>query len=791
MHRSHTEHEPIFGRWLQRRRKALGLTQVQLAENVRCSPATIRKLESDERRPSKPIARRLAECLGVDDSELRPFVEFARGGWSDRPIAGPALEPPSPWRTANHDAKHLPGQLTRLVGRDAELATVTDRLRRGDVRLLTLTGPGGIGKTRLALESARELALHFEHGASAVMLAAIDDPATVIATIAQTLGVAAGKNRPVAQEVMEHLREQETLLLLDNFEQVVDAAPQLVDILSACPGLKLLITSREVLHLRGEQELRLEPLPVPNAVASDESHPSNVAAFPAVELFVERAGDASAGFALDSSNADAVAEICTRLDGVPLAIELAAARIRLFPPRLLLDRLASGLDILAGGARDAPARQRTLRAAIAWSYDLLNEEDQAVFRRLSVFRGGFSLEAAEAVCRPDDDVFERIASLVDKSLLTRMPTDDELRFTMLGTLQEYAGERLTASGEEDTVRQRHAQYYLDLAKQAEPELVGDTQAAWLEKLTSEIDNLRAVGELYRRRGDTESITQLELALVAFWAVRIPTADLRARLEPLLPSAPHSGKQRARLLYQLGIVAVSQGDHSAAEARFHEAFELFERLGNRPKAAMSLLYLAVASQHRGESATTRASVQRALDFGRESGDDYIVAASLTVLGELARSAGDYLQAEKHYVDAEAVGATSWSQSNKAGARLNRAYVALNLGDATRAAALFLESLELSHQLQDAEWTSGALAGLACVAAATGDGETAAVLFAASESLDTVMGFKPQPVDRAEIERYRPKAHADMDAPSWEAAWSRGQAMRIEQAVEFARDRTSQG
>ncbi|HSH78927.1 MAG TPA: adenylate/guanylate cyclase domain-containing protein, partial [Herpetosiphonaceae bacterium] len=423
-----------------------------------------------------------------------------------------------PLKSLDTRPNNLPVQSTPLIGREQAVAALRDLLLRPGVRLVTLTGPGGTGKTRLGLQVAADLLDHFEHGVYFVNLAPISDPALVASAIAQPVAVREHGGKPLLESLKDYLRDKHLLLLLDNFEQVTAAAPLVADLLAAAPRLSVLVTSREVLHLYGEHDVAVLPLTLP-----DPGHPmplERLTQYEAVRLFIERAQAARSDFAVTNENAPAVAEICYRLDGLPLAIELAAARIRLLPPQAMLQRLTSRLRLLIGGARNLPERQQTLRGAIAWSYDLLEQDEQTLFRRLAVFVGGFGLDAVEAVCNvPGDldvDVLDAVESLVGKSLLREAAAADEPRLGMLETIREYALERLDQGGEADETRRRHAAYFLQVAEEAEPQLAGRQQIAWLNRLELEHDNLRAALRWAIDCGDAATALRLVGSLSRFW-----------------------------------------------------------------------------------------------------------------------------------------------------------------------------------------------------------------------------------------------------------------------------------
>lgn len=531
---------PAFAELLKGHRVAAGLTQEGLAERAGLSARAVSDLERGVyRAPQRDTVRLLARALNLGDEAHRALegaILRGRGPAPRRasaPLALPTLlKPPSA------PLHNLPLPPTPLVGRVGEVAAASLLLEREGVRLLTLTGPGGVGKTRLGLQLAWEAYARYADGAYMVQLAAAREPEQVVRAIAETLGLREGGGRSPREDVFAHLRDKSTLLLLDNFEQVISAAPLVAELLATCPRLEIVATSRAALRVRGEREQPVPPLALPaepGAIAPDA-----LLQYPAVDLFVQRAQAVKPTFALTEANAGAIAAICARLDGLPLAIELAAACVKLLPPKVLLARLrgegrervgtGAALQVLTGGARDLPERQRTMQDTIAWSYDLLGAGDQALFRRIAVFAGGCTLEAAERVCAAtgddsDDaratesmpgtgDVLQGLASLVDKSLLRPHEgpgdpspagagddtPDGEPRVAMLETIREYALERLAASGERDALERRHALYYLELARAAESGLRGPAQARWLGRLAAEVDNLRAALDWAREWG---------------------------------------------------------------------------------------------------------------------------------------------------------------------------------------------------------------------------------------------------------------------------------------------------
>ena len=479
---------------------------------------------------------------------------------------------------------NLPAQPTPFIGREQEVAAVEHLFCREEVRLLTLTGPGGVGKTRMALQVAAELREVFPDGVYFVNLAPIRDPRFVVPTIAQALDLKEIAEQPLLDLLKAFLQGQQLLLLLDNFEQVVSAAIEVAELLAACPQLKVLVTSRMVLHVQAEQEFAVPPLSVP-----DPRHLPDVVAlsqYEALALFIQRAQSVKPEFQLSNANAQAIVEICQHLDGLPLAIELAAARIKLLHPQALLVRLSQRLSVLTSGAQDVPERQQTLRNTIAWSYNLLDAQEQRLFRRLSVFVDGCTLEAIEAVCMTLGDetgsVLDAVASLIDKSLLQQTEQEgEEPRFVMLETIREYGLEVLAASGEMEAVRQAHSAYFLRLAETAEPALEGPHPANWFGWLEREHDNLRAAMHWFLERDEGAMALRLGCALWWFWNSRGPASEGRAFLEQALTSSERVAEDvRAKALYVVGNFAARMGDFDQAKAFCKESLALFQETGKR-------------------------------------------------------------------------------------------------------------------------------------------------------------------------------------------------------------------
>jgi predicted ATPase/class 3 adenylate cyclase len=702
-------------------------------------------------------------------------------------VDGLAADFPPP-RTLDARPHNLPLQLTSFVGREEEIAEVERLLDQA--RLLTLTGPGGSGKTRLALQVAAELLTRFQDGACFVDLSPVTDPTLVPAAVANALGVPETAGRPILDGVKEHLRDRELLQVVDNFEQVAEASPLIEELLTAAPGLRALVTSRVVLALRGEQEYAVPPLHVPEPGRP----PTGLAALgrvEAVRLFSERARAANPRFGLTEQNAPVVAEITARLDGLPLAIELAATRTKVLTPEQILSRLERRLSILTSGVRSLPERQRTLRAAIAWSHDLLDPAERRLFARLSVFTGGWTFESAEAICDPESlglDALDGLTSLVDKSLVRRTePPGGSPRFLMLETIREFALEQLQAGADQERVVRHHAEHFLDLAVEAEPHLTGEDQGAWLDRCDAEHANIRAALRWAIDSGQAGPAQAAAGALWRFWQQRGHLAEGRRWLEEVLamPSGQAPTAARAKALTGAGGIAW-WSDRGAARALYEEALAIERRLGDPARLAEALYNQAhaVAAEHDLQGAARL--FDESLALFRQVGDEPGMAKVLVMLVVPDATAGAWDRVVARIEEVMAI----WGRLDD---RLNLAYtlvwLAFAYGRAGRpddGRATALEALNLFHQTDDATGVALALLDLAFLLTWEGRHQDAIRMAAASQSHRDRAGGGPTPGFGGMLEG-DPVAEASANLSDDEArrAWEEGLTLTAGQAATLAR------
>ncbi len=705
-----------FAAVLTRYRLEAGLTQQELAERANLSTRGVSDLERGlKMRPRMYTVLQLADALQLSAEQRAIFQRAARP--RDATVDGTRqVAVPLP----------LPTPLTPMIGREREEAEAVHLLRWQGIKLLTLLGPGGIGKTRLALEVARRLRADFDESLALVALSSIREPELLLPTIIEAVGLEGGGAQSPQTVLIQHFRDRQVLLVLDNFELVIESASLIAEMLAACPRVQVLATSRMPLHLRAEHTMAIEPLAM--SANSSEQNAETAARSPAVALLVASAQLFRPDFCPLPGDRPALAAICRRLEGVPLALELAAAHLKTLSPDSLLARLERRLPMLADGPRDLPARQRTMRDTIAWSYDLLGREDQGLFRSLAVFAGGCTVDAVTAVSAPGqspDSVLAALATLGDKSLLQIREGDDgTLRFNLLDTVQEYALEQLAAAEEEIAVQRRHLGHFLSLAEEAEPQLRGTDQAAWLRRLDNDRDNLRAALRVARGTGDLERGLRLASALWHFWYTRGHLQEGRRWFEGLLAleaivGTPASQSLRASTGVRAGILAAEAGDHPRASALASEALALYRETDHKAGMATALNLLGTVAKYQGDLRRAAGYFQEALTLNREVGSTDNVARLLNNLGAIAVDLGEHDRAVALLEESVAIKRDLADERGIAIALNNLAEVFRDSGNLERAEPLYAESMRMFQHMGEKWGLTLALANLCDVARRRGD------------------------------------------------------------------------
>jgi predicted ATPase/class 3 adenylate cyclase len=681
---------------------------------------------------------------------------------------------------------NLPLQLTTFVGREQEITEIKKLL--ASIRLVTLLGPGGCGKTRLAIEVGRQLLGEFEDGVHLVTLASLGDSSLVVSRIAQSVGLQESVSEEPFEGLANFLRDKNMLLMLDNFEGVIGAAAIVTDLLTECPDIKVLATTRASLRISSEHEFQVPSLELPELDYLPDIE--ELSRHSAVKLFVERAQAVKADFALTNANARIISEICHRLDGLPLAIELAAVRVKLLPPAVLLDRLSSRLDLLTGGPRDLPARQQTLRNAIDWDYTLLEPEEQKLFRRLSVCRGGLSIDAATAIATAAGDIgmdlFDGLDSLVGKSLLRQMPSlENEPRFGMLQTIREYALEILDASDESEATHQAHANFYLAFVERASAELRGPDQVRWLEALEFDHDNLQDALEWAKRNDDWGVLLRLTAGMSYFWSIRGYVSEGRVWTKIALEQTEGIvSLHRARVLAGGAMLARARVDYAEARRLLEECIDAQRQLGDEAGVAFSIKDLGNLEVDQGNVEGAEKLYSESLAEWRRLGDKEGIAQTLNNLGFIAQIKGDQNEAMKLLDESLGIFRQVRDKQGIARALMNIAVSTGELGDNERAVKLSRESLVLWRQLGDKWDVADCLEDLAGELHELGLSHQAAAIYGGAETLRWAIGAPRPPVEQETYEQHVDAVHNALGDAGFSEGWARGSAMRMEEIIDYA-------
>jgi predicted ATPase/transcriptional regulator with XRE-family HTH domain len=765
---------------LRRHRTSAGLTQEELAEQAGISTRTISDVERGLRSSVyRDTASRIAGALGLDEDQRTEFRAAARGPKRRTPQEDAETSVPAEVRSGT-----IPVHLTPLIGREKELDSVLAALRGPAIRLVTITGAGGIGKTRVAIEAATASESDFKDGVFFVSLGATRDASLVPSVVARTLGMA-WAHEPLIDALAERLGDEQSLLVLDTFEQVLEAASFVGDLLGRCDGLRVMVTSREPLHLRGEHNIPLPTLQLPPDAARATA--KDLEGYPATALFLDRARAVKPDLIIDAQGSTLIVEICQRLDGLPLAIELGAARVRHLPLWALRMHLDRRLHLLTGGPRDLPPRQQTMRDTVGWSYDLLPGHEQSFFRRLSVFAGGWTLDAAGSVSdSQSDDALTLTSALIDKSLvLVRDTGSEQPRYDMLDVIREYGEERLRDEGEDDASLRSHAQYFLALAEEAERHFGRAGQQEWFDRLAADHGNFEAALRWAIGRDHSSLALRLGGALWQYWRSHGDYSEGRMWLrEALSIDAAADPELRAKALWGAAGLAYHHGDFDDAQRLSDELLPVARATGESMHLRNAWTIRGVVAMGRHRFADAVHPFREALAIAAQLGPSWLLGTSHLNLGSALLQAEDVDGARSNFIDAVGVYREVGDENFAARAVGQLGYVALLAGHEQEARSHFSAALEALRDLGDNWGIAEALEAFSALNASKGNNEAAARLAGGAERVRDTFGARALPADRVSVERYLETARESTDHRAWRSAWEEGRSMPLDRAIDLA-------
>ena len=779
--------EVSFGEWLKRQRSGKGLTQKQLANQIGCATITLRKIESEERRPSAAIVEQLAKTFEISQDEQTNFLKFARGDWTKAPIEN---SDETPWQALESTRTNLPAAVISLIGREGQLAGIHDYLLQTEIRLVTLIGPPGIGKTRLSIEAARQCLSDFTDGVFFAGLASLDDPKLIATTVRQALGYVEDPKLTPEQHLKQAIGEKRILIVLDNCEHLVeDVATFASALLSACSNLKILATSRESLLVVGEWLYTVPPLEPPETISQADIN--SISQHPALTLFAERARAVQSDFSLTADNIQTVSAICAGLDGLPLAIELVAAQMRLHSPKSLLQRMNGRFVLSVQGARTVPSRRVTLSQAIGWSYDSLTPDEQRFFAFLSVFSGGFSLVAAETVFSDrfiETTVSDLVASLLDKSLLqSSTDVNGNLRFEMLATIRYFAADQLQRTDDVSKVRDWHLAYFVNLAEQGEKGIHGPDQLNWMERLDSEYSNLRAALGWALESQNADNGSRLAGGLSFFWFIRGYLREGVDWFERILAlEKKPSTKWEAKILIGLGNLLSSRGagDMDKQVKIYERSLSLYKELDDNSGIAWVLNTMGVIALKQQDLLKARQLLNESLALRRQMGDPWKIAHTLQNFAPIAYQEKDYISAKRLSEETIALFEQAEDQRGVARTLGDLAEFEREDGNLIRAVELLKQSLSQLILFKDKLSITSVLDGLAELSYLQGNTVRAVRLYSAAERLRENIGVHLLPDEPDNHEQDIKAVRNNLNEMDFTKAWAEGRSMTMEQAVEYA-------